>query len=171
MSHEPQGQPEETGAPSEALSETEERFCREYVDCLNATEAYLRVFPDVKRTTAATSGWKLLRKAEIEARVAELNTDLRQQITERAVVDRTWVIARLVENVDRALQAVPVLDKQGNETGQYAYQGSVANQALSLIGKDLGMFGDKLELTLPPAEAKRRILELLTAVAQQRRAS
>lgn len=67
MSHEPQGQPEETGAPSEALSETEERFCREYVDCLNATEAYLRVFPEVKRTTAATLGWRLLREVEIEA--------------------------------------------------------------------------------------------------------
>jgi phage terminase small subunit len=157
--------------PTPALSETEERFCREYADCLNATEAYLRVFPDGKRTTAATLGWRLLRKVEIQARVAELNTELRERITERAVVDREWVIARLVENVDRALQAVPVLDKQGQETGEYTYQGSVANQALGLIGKDLGMFGDKLELTLPPEQAKGRILELLGAAAQRRKAA
>jgi len=70
------------------LSDTEERFCREYVDCLNATEAYLRLFPKVKRTTAGTSGWKLLRKAEIQARVAALHAELRQRITERTVATR-----------------------------------------------------------------------------------
>jgi Terminase small subunit len=100
----------QAGSP---LSQTEERFCREYVDCLNATEAYLRAFPKVKRTAAATSGWKLLRKAEIQARVAVLNAHLRQQITERAVVDCEWVIARLVENVQRAMQANPGARSRG----------------------------------------------------------
>jgi hypothetical protein len=31
-------------------------------------------------------------------------------------------------------------DAKGNETGIYAYGGQVANRALELIGKELGMF-------------------------------
>jgi len=41
------------------------------------------------------------------------------------------------------MQAVPVLDKQGEPTGEYTYQGAVANRALELIGKHLGMFIDR----------------------------
>jgi hypothetical protein len=101
------------------------------VDYLNATEAYLRVFPKVNRTTAATSGWKLLRKAEIQARVSALNAELRQQIAERTAVNREWVIARLVENVERAMQAIPMLDREGNETGHHTDQGNVRQRETS----------------------------------------
>lgn len=70
------------------------------------------------------------RKAEVE-------------VAEKALIDRAWVVTRLVENVNRSMQAVPVLDKKGNRTGEYQYEGSVANRGLELIGKDLGMFAEK----------------------------
>ena len=43
------------------------------------------------------------------------------------------------------MQAVPVTDREGNETGEYTYQGSVANRALELVGKELGMFHERVE--------------------------
>ena len=43
------------------------------------------------------------------------------------------------------MQHRPVLDAKGKETGIYAYNGQVANRALELIGKELGMFVDRSE--------------------------
>ena len=39
----------------------------------------------------------------------------------------------------RATQAEPVLDKKGNPTGIYAFQGMAAGKAIELIGKFLGI--------------------------------
>jgi hypothetical protein len=39
-------------------------------------------------------------------------------------------MARLKENVERAMQIVPVLDKEGNSTGEFTYNGFVANKGL-----------------------------------------
>src|SRR5262249_15282773 len=55
--------------------------------------------------------------------------------------------AKLVENVERAMQAEPVRRKAGDYEeevpGEYVYNGSVANKALELIGKEIGMFVDR----------------------------
>ena len=42
----------------------------------------------------------------------------------------------------------PVLDKDGNPTGEYQYNGFVANKALELLGREIGMFVERHELTL-----------------------
>jgi hypothetical protein len=67
----------------------------------------------------------------------------------RLAVDRDFVLRALKENLERAMQREPVRDSKGNETGEYVWAGSVANRALELIGKELGMFGDRL--TIIPA--------------------
>jgi phage terminase small subunit len=61
-------------------------------------------------------------------------------------IDKQWVMARLVENAERAMQAVEVKDGQGRTTGEFKYDGSVANRSLELLGKELGMFKDKAEV-------------------------
>jgi hypothetical protein len=43
------------------------------------------------------------------------------------------------------MQARPVFDSDGRETGEYRYNGMVANRALELLGKEPGMFVDKKE--------------------------
>ncbi|MCH8113175.1 MAG: hypothetical protein IH905_14685 [Proteobacteria bacterium] len=40
------------------------------------------------------------------------------------------------------MQAVEVTDAEGNRTGVYTYQGAVANKALELLGRNIGMFKD-----------------------------
>jgi hypothetical protein len=63
---------------------------------------------------------------------------------EKAEVNKAWVMERLKETVERAMQAVPHLDHEGNPTGVYTYQGNVANKALELLGRELGMFAQRL---------------------------
>ena len=74
-----------------------------------------------------------------------------------------------MENVERAMEAIPVLDAAGNPTGKYAYNGNVANRALELLGKEQGMFVDRKEIGKPGAfdalddEELERAVELLHA--------
>ena len=95
----------------------------------------------------------MLKSFKVKGRILELEQAQRKReerkldkIEEKAAIDRAWVINRLVENVDRSMQAVEVKDAFGNKTGVYKYRGDVANTALGLIGKDLGMFAEKSAL-------------------------
>jgi hypothetical protein len=74
-------------------------------------------------------------------------------------VDRAWVISMLTENAKRAMQVEPVRDREGNQIGQYSYQGGVANKALELLGKEIGMFQTTCEApgSVPPAEITARL--------------
>jgi hypothetical protein len=99
----------------------------------------------------------LLRRPEVSARVEELRIAIAECQTEKVAVDRAWVMSMLVENVRRALQLEPVRDQEGNSIGQYVYQGNVANKALELLGKELGMFQPKDENTLPIGEIMSRL--------------
>jgi len=96
---------------------------------------------------AMQSGNRLLRKPDVAARVAELKSVVSERQVEKTSVDRAWVITRLTENVQRAMQIEPVRDREGNPIGQYTYQGGVANKALELLGKEFGMFYPKPEKT------------------------
>jgi hypothetical protein len=72
--------------------------------------------------------------------------------TEALAIDRAWVLASLKENALRALQAVPV-DDRGR---LYKYDGNVANRALELLGKELGMFIDRSEVRTGNLDALTR---------------
>lgn len=84
--------------------------------------------------------------ASAEQAVNELRTQHEDVLRSTAklaaheALTREWVIDRLRENVARAMQAEPVLDREGNPTGEYTYQGAVANGALKLLGEEIGMF-------------------------------
>ena len=58
------------------------------------------------------------------------------------------MIQGLRKNYDRAMTEEAVLDSEGKETGNYRYNGNVANRALELIGKELGMFLDRKAITV-----------------------
>lgn len=80
---------------------------------------------------------------------------------------RDWVVARLVETAERALQAVPVTDRKGAPTGEFTYQGAVALKALELLGRELGMFSDRKERSMGASGAE---VETLSDEDLERRA-
>lgn len=78
--------------------------------------------------------------------VAKRVEELKSRIADGVVLSRQWVIERLVENAERAMQVEAVKDSSGKPTGEYRYEGSVANRALELLGKEIGMFVDRKEI-------------------------
>src|SRR5450755_1616451 len=79
---------------------------------------------------ALQSGNRLLRKPDVAARVEELKRAVSERQVEKIAVERAWVVAVLIQNIQRAMQVEPVRDQEGNPSGQYTYQGGVANKAL-----------------------------------------
>ncbi len=78
---------------------------------------------------------------ETQAREAALE-DLLRSGGGRSV-DKDWIVRCLVENIERSLGLKPLRDRDGRTVGSYSHQGSVANKALELLGRQLGLFGDK----------------------------
>ena len=123
-----------------------EKFCREYVIDHNGTQAAIRA--GYAKDTAAQQASRLLRRADIRARVEELNKDVCDALGLKAY----WVAARLMEVVDRCLQKVPVKEwdyelHEYVETGEWQFDSRGANGALEQLGKYLGMF-DKKSVTV-----------------------
>ena len=129
-----------------------ERFAYGLAEGKPAYQAYID--PGFAKVGAAQSASRLLKsqRAGIRERVAEILQE-REQIDaagtklaiERTAITKEWVIERLRENVERAMQAQPVIDRAGNPTGSYVYNGAAANRALELLGKELGMFIERRE--------------------------
>jgi phage terminase small subunit len=122
------------------LTEKQQRFVEEYLIDLNATQAAIRAGYSAK--TAYSSGQRMLKNVEV-ARLIEDGMKARSIRTE---LTQDWVLERLKENVERAMQAEEIVDSKGVRTGEYRYDGGVANGALQLIGRHLAMFTDKQEV-------------------------
>ena len=122
------------------LTPKQTAFCQEYVLDLNATQAAIRA--GYSKKTANEQGARALAKVSVGTQVKRLLDER----TRRVEVDADFVVRTLVENVQRSMQAVGVLDNEGNPIGQYRYNGAVANKALELLGRHLGMFIDKHEV-------------------------
>jgi phage terminase small subunit len=147
-----------------ALTPKRKLFVQEYLKDLNAAGAYKRAGFAVRNDhVAAVEGARLLTNPDIAAAVTAAQAARARKLD----IDAAWVLRRLVRNANRAAQAVPVRDRDGNATGEYEYQGAVVNKSLELIGKHVGMFRERVEhehsgtvtLTLDQALAADRELE------------
>lgn len=125
--------------PAKPLTPSQERFCQEYLVDLNATRAYKTAYPKVTENSANACGSRMLATAKVVARIRVLQ----EKRAQRVEVTQDWVLERLMRNVDRAMEAEPVLDTQGHATGEYRYDGAVANGALKLLGQHLGMYTER----------------------------
>ena len=106
---------------------------------------------------ASRSGASQLKQnINISKRVAEILVErefIHSQATADAVksvgLTKGWVIETLMENVAKAMQAKAMTNEDGEAIGEFQYQGSVANKALELLGKEVGMFIDRKEVGRP----------------------
>lgn len=126
------------------ISPKRERFIQEYLIDLNATQAAIRAGYSPK--AAKVTGHRLL----TDANVAEEIAARQKVLAEEAGITVAWVVEQLAKNHARAMQVEAVLDKDGNETGIFEYNGNVANRALELIGKHIGMWKSDGAVQLPP---------------------
>lgn len=88
-----------------------------------------------------SSAWERL--PAVQSRIAQLCEIATENSIIKNGLDRGWVISRLMTITERCMQAEPVLDREGNETGEYKFDSSGANKALELLGKTLRMWDGK----------------------------
>lgn len=81
-------------APAHGLTDLVDRFVNEYLIDLNGTQAYLRVKPGSKETTARTEASKLLAKPNVAAAVAKAKAEraARTEITADTAIREAWAI-------------------------------------------------------------------------------
>jgi len=123
------------------LTDKQKRFVEEYLVDLNATQAAIRAGYSAK--TAQEQSSRLLSNVMVQQAVKEAQ----EARSARVELTQDWVLDRLREVTERCMQHEAVLDREGNPTGEYTFNASGANKAIELIGKHLGMFKDKVELT------------------------
>lgn len=110
------------------LTAKQQAFCQEYLVDLNATQAARRAGYSPK--TADVQGYQLLQKTSVADRISELQAE-RQ---ERTSVTADCVLKELVRSHEAARDAGRFSDN---------------NEALELLGKHLGLFTDKHEVSAP----------------------
>jgi hypothetical protein len=103
-------------------------------------------------------------KQSISKRVKEIQ----QERLDKFTLTPAWVTERLVENVNRAMQIDAPRDADGNIIGSFKYQGNVANRALELLAKTLGMLIEKSDVTQKRDYADLSNLELVKLLARAR---
>ena len=128
------------------LHEKQIAFCQQYLEDCDPEKAALRAGYSEGRC-----GLVLMQIPDIVRRITELMAERTKALT----VDQAWVITQLRAVIDRCMEGEPVTDKTGRPVydfdadGElrplYKFNAAGANKALELIGKQLGMFVDRVE--------------------------
>jgi phage terminase small subunit len=142
------------------LTDKQRRFVDRYIVHLQAGRAADEAGYGTKRPDQAAT--RLLAMEHVRAAIEER---LRRD-REKSELDEAWVLERLRRVAEWCMQAKPVLDSDGNPTGEYRFDAAGANRSLELIGKHFAMFTDNVNVRdrdldrLPDDEIDRRIADL-----------
>jgi terminase small subunit-like protein len=122
-----------------------ERFAQELAKGKSASQAYV----DAGYSKNDGNAIRLKGNERVQARVKELQERVAEKVVAKTALSKEWVLEKLPENLERALQQRRARNDDGEEVGDFTYQGNVANRALELIGKEIGMFIDRKEVGKP----------------------
>ena len=116
------------------LNEKQKQFCEEYIIDLNGTQAAIRAGYSEKTANRIAS--ELLTKLDIQEYICEL----KNKRSERVKYSQDELMRDILEVKNRCMQANPVLDKEGNETGVWKFDSNGANKALDMLAKHVGFY-------------------------------
>ena len=118
-----------------------ELYARVYAQTFDANEACRAINLDEgTRGNFKDTRYNLLRTHP------EINERIRDIIEERAkdlCLDENWVVMRLIGVLERALEAEAQVDREGEPTGKFLFDGRTATKILEMLGDKLGMFDKK----------------------------
>ena len=166
-----------------ALTAKQKIFADEYLIDLNATRAYKVAYPKVKNDeTASAAGARLLRNVKVENYIQKRMKDRekRTEITQDMVLkelakigfaDVTDFVSIEDKGTYKAVQVKTTDEMPGDKLGAIAGIKEGANgieiklndkgKALELIGRHLGMFKDKLEVSGTLETEKTKLDDLI----------
>ena len=140
-----------SGRGESKLTNKQKRFIQEYLIDLNATQAAIRAGYSEK--TAYSIGQENLNKPEIQRGI----TEAQNKRSERTQIKQDDVIRMLLENIEIASGKKAVIKTEirksedgqlvGDDIAQFVYESSSVNRSLELLGKHLGMFSEKVEVS------------------------
>ena len=135
------------------MTEKQQKFADEYIVSLNATQAYKKAYPNVKRDKVAqANGSRLLSNAMIKAYIDERLEELKSE----RIADQQEVLSYLT-SVMRGETQEQTLCSIG-ELGQQVIDIDVGAKdrikAAELLGKLHGIWTDKKEITQRTVEIK-----------------
>lgn len=155
------------------MTEKQKIFANEYLVDLNATRSYRVAYPSVKKDeTARTNGSRLLTNANVAAYIAERMKERqeRTEITQDRVIEELAAIAlaRMDNYAEIKNNRVLIKDSAeftemqaraigGIKQGKFGIEVKLNDKlkALELLGRHLGMFKDKLEVSGLEEEKKK----------------
>lgn len=118
------------------MNDKHKRFADEYLVDLNGTQAAIRAGYSPK--TANVQASQLLTNLNIQTYIKEKS----QTIADKLGIDAQYVLGSFKKVADRSMQAEPVLNNDGEETGEYIFNANGANKALEMLGKHLKLWDD-----------------------------
>lgn len=116
------------------LNDKQKQFCEEYIIDLNGTQAAIRA--GYSKKTARAIANELLTKLDIQEYIQKL----KNKRSNRVKYSQDELMRDILEVKNRCLQANPVLDKEGNETGVWKFDSNGANKALDMLAKHVGFY-------------------------------
>jgi len=155
------------------MTEKQKIFADEYLIDLNATRAYRVAYPSVKKDeTAAAAAARMLRNVKVAAYIQERMQERqkRTEITQDRVLQELAAVAFAkgtdyaeIKNERVRIKDTEELDEQqaraiaGIEEGKFGIKVKLNDKekALELLGRHLGMFKDKLEVSGLEDEKKK----------------
>lgn len=133
------------------LRDKQKRFIEEYLIDLNATQAAIRAGYSEK--TAYSIGQENLKKPEVQAAIQEAQN----KRSERVQISQDDVLRGLLENIEISMGRKTVIETEisridggaivSTDIVKKRYEPHAVNKSLELLGKHLGMFSQKVEVS------------------------
>lgn len=126
-----------------ALTPKQELFVKEYLVDLNGKQAAIRA--GYAPASAEVHASRMLSNAKVQEAVQQA-MDKRAQKVE---ITAEYVLTTIKNTIERCSQAEPVLDRDGNPTGEYKFDSNAVLKGAELLGKHLKLFTEKVDISNP----------------------
>jgi hypothetical protein len=112
---------------------------------MNATRAYQELHPNTDAKTCSRKASQIINSE----RVAKYFQDRLQKRLDLGIVSEKEILYNIKQIAIRCQQGEPVRDSRGEQTGEWKFEPSSALRAWELLGKNIGMFHNRVEISGP----------------------
>lgn len=94
---------------------------------------------------AAQRANKLMKREDVQDLIATLREQVSADMAQKYAISRESIVRDLVDIQRRCMQAEQITDREGNPTGEWKFDSAGAIKATELLGKELGMFVQRVK--------------------------